>query len=615
MATRPALLEVALFLRTLRRFDASRRVYVASDTAVAAYVSRVANATAVPCLVKYENYSRVWMKKKRWGPMNVWTHLQLEKTTVMARALDDGAPGVLFADADVAWLAPLPPAGAGAVGVSPCLCRDRVEATYGAYNGGHVFARTTGVLDLWRSATSRSRYMEQAALEEVYAETAGAFLWDARANVEWLNVVASHSVDGRDHAADLVADGDTVAWLGRRLLSAHAHVVPTANQPAFQRRALGPMLDALRHSAVEPDLCATHHLLCAGARPCAPADWLFDRRNVTVHVATFAPGHGNAATNYYHFFYGLLVPVLHWLEELRPRPGDVVVLNEPPFHRGATHRFLPQLLRLAGRDACVQMGVVEAPDRNGSGAAAAHVTLANEFWDWSRLDDAAAARYTRRPEWGLDYHLYGCGRFDDGARRELAARVAAARDALLRACRCAAASGAPRVLVIRREHRHASDQAHQNRSLANFDDVVAALRERPWAASHEVRVVDFGDADLCRQACETAAATAQHGAGQANMALLRGGGFAGVVEICPKPMMYKSIFQCLAALRGVRYARVEQPTMHGPVDVAAVAAAADAAVAAAGSPAAADWPRGGHHLKVCDTKNAAWRAPIACGYG
>ena len=69
MATRPALLEVALFLRTLRRFDASRRVYVASDTAVAAYVSRETNATAVPCLVKYENYSRVWMKKKRWGSM------------------------------------------------------------------------------------------------------------------------------------------------------------------------------------------------------------------------------------------------------------------------------------------------------------------------------------------------------------------------------------------------------------------------------------------------------------------------------------------------------------------------------------------------------------------
>ncbi|KAH8053696.1 hypothetical protein JL720_14656 [Aureococcus anophagefferens] len=469
MATRPALLEVALFLRTLRRFDASRRVYVASDTAVAAYVSRVANATAVPCLVKYENYSRVWMKKKRWGPMSVWTHLQLEKTTVMARA------------------------------------------TYGAYNGGHVFARTTGVLDLWRSATSRSRYMEQAALEEVYAETAGAFLWDAR--VEWLNVVASHSVDGRDHAADLVADGDTVAWLGRRLLSAHAHVVPTANQPAFQRRALGPMLDALRHSAVEPDLCATHHLLCAGARPCAPADWLFDRRNVTVHVATFAPGHGNAATNYYHFFYGLLVPVLHWLEELRPRPGDVVVrlqhgvrrflsdgvrpqvLSEPPFHRGATHRFLPQLLRLAGRDACVQMGVVrprrvrvlgtgprarpsqvEAPDRNGSGAAAAHVTLANEFWDWSRLDDAAAARYTRRPEWGSTTTSTAAAASTTARGGARGARRAA-RPA--RACRCAAASGAPRVLVIRREHRHASDQAHQNRSLANFDDVVARSANGP----------------------------------------------------------------------------------------------------------------------------------------
>ncbi|KAH8051162.1 hypothetical protein JL722_10859 [Aureococcus anophagefferens] len=352
MATRPALLEVALFLRTLRRFDASRRVYVASDTAVAAYVSgRQRDGRAVPRQVRellagLDEEEALGSDERMDAPA--------ARRRRSWRALDDGAPGVLFADADVAWLAPLPPAGAGAVGVSPCLCATASRRPHGAYNGGHVFARTTGVLDLWRSATSRSRYMEQAALEEVYAETAGAFLWDARANVEWLNVVASHSVDGRDHAADLVADGDTVAWLGRRLLSAHAHVVPTANQPAFQRRALGPMLDALRHSAVEPDLCATHHLLCAGARP--------------------------AATNYYHFFYGLLVPVLHWLEA-RPRPGDVV---------------------------------------------------------------------------------------------------------------------------------------------------------------------------------------AQHGAGQANMALLRGGGFAGVVEICPKPMMYKSIFQCLAALRGVRYARVEQPTMHGP---------------------------------------------------
>jgi hypothetical protein len=36
MATRPALLELELFLRTLARFDRTRRVFVASDTVVSA---------------------------------------------------------------------------------------------------------------------------------------------------------------------------------------------------------------------------------------------------------------------------------------------------------------------------------------------------------------------------------------------------------------------------------------------------------------------------------------------------------------------------------------------------------------------------------------------------
>ncbi|KAH8053697.1 hypothetical protein JL720_14657 [Aureococcus anophagefferens] len=97
------------------------------------------------------------------------------------------------------------------------------------------------------------------------------------------------------------------------------------------------------------------------------------------------------------------------------------------------------------------------------------------------------------------------------------------------------------------------------------------------------------------------------------MALLRGGGFAGVVEICPKPMMYKSIFQCLAALRGVRYAASSSRRCTGPSTSPPSprprTRRSRPRVAGGGGLAA-----GGHHHRV-DTKNAAWRAPIACGYG
>ena len=117
MATRPALVELELFLRTLRRFDARRAVYVASDTAVGHWLAENGRAyepvSDVPCLTKYETYSRDWMKHKRWGGVRVWTRLQLEKTTVMAAALAAPA-GVLFADAGLVWRAPLPRLGAGA---------------------------------------------------------------------------------------------------------------------------------------------------------------------------------------------------------------------------------------------------------------------------------------------------------------------------------------------------------------------------------------------------------------------------------------------------------------------------------------------------------------------
>jgi len=130
----------------------------------------------------------------------------------------------------------------------------------------------------------------------------------------------------------------------------------------------------------------------------------------------------------------------------------------------------------------------------------------------------------------------------------------------------------PRLLFVRR--RPNPHNTHQNRSLSNFDALVAHLHAQSWSSAIEFRVVDFADLTLCEQACEahqSAVLVAQHGAGLANAAYLRDRGRAAVVEICPKSMWYKSIFQCLAGLRGAHYGRIQQTDIHGPVDVAAVA--------------------------------------------
>lgn len=391
--------------------------------------------------------------------------------------------------------------------------------------------------------------------------------------------------------------------------------MPTANQPSFQYHALNRIADVLTRSLVREDLCATHHLLCVddALAACDLKAFRGPRVEATIRVATFKPGHGHATDNFYHFFFGLLVPFFHWMHETPPRPGDVVVLNDH-LTNGVPHKFLPDLLRVAGRASCVQLGVVDA-GRNGSDATSSAVTLGNQHHDWSLLDDPSRPRLVRPPEWGLDYHLYGCGFFSDDAKADLATRIRRARRALLDACRCPTVDPTAVLLVERRSQ--ISLPTHQNRSVPNFPELVAHLRRQPYG--DRLKVVDFGDLPLCDQFCATASAqvlVAQHGAGLSNAAFLQER--SAVVEITPKKMWSRSIYHCLAGTRDVHYDRVPQNDMHDPVDVVAVHTAVQIALDKVRThvPSDARYPKpGGHHLKVCDKTNPDWEAPVDCGYG
>ena len=195
-----------------------------------------------------------------------WLELQLEKTTVMAAALAAGHPGVLFADADVIWLSPLPEMGAEALGLSRCLCGKHTERRYGRFNGGMVFVRNASVLSTWRRASVGSRYYEQSALEDV-ARAFPYFLIHPAADLAALYMLRTHSHDGLDHVMDLALGDDnaTVEWRRRPLLSAHGHVLPGPNYARWARHATDRLREVLSGSVVGPDLCATHASFCAAA--------------------------------------------------------------------------------------------------------------------------------------------------------------------------------------------------------------------------------------------------------------------------------------------------------------------------------------------------------------
>ncbi|KAH8073369.1 voltage-gated potassium channel [Aureococcus anophagefferens] len=235
MASAPSLPELELFVRTLARFDGSRPLYVAVDAAAGAWLRAQTFMAAVA--------------------------LGLEKTTVMEAALDAGHAGVLFADADVIWLSPLPAMGPEALGVSRCLCSKHTERRYGRYNGGMVFARNASVLDVWRRASVGSRYYEQSALEDV-VRAVPSFLLPREADVAALYLLKSHSHDGRDHAADLelADDNATVLWMRRPLL--RTATCPGPQYARWARPAADRVRAVLGRSVIRDDLCATHAALC-----------------------------------------------------------------------------------------------------------------------------------------------------------------------------------------------------------------------------------------------------------------------------------------------------------------------------------------------------------------
>lgn len=276
MGTAPSLLELELFVRTLARFDPARTLFVAVDAAAHNWLQTqtiLPRTVGVPCLDKYSAENRDQLKRRRarrgnaTGEDSAWLDLQLEKVTVMRVALGAGHGGVLFADADVIWLARQPAMGPEVLGVSPCLCNRHTERRYGRFNGGMVFARDEAVLDLWERASRKSRYYEQAAIEDLVAAFPHFSLPSPASDLAALYLLKTHSRDGRDHAADLTLGGErnaSVLYQGAPLLSAHGHVLPGPNFAKWARPATTRLREVLSRSAIRDDLCATHTSFCGG---------------------------------------------------------------------------------------------------------------------------------------------------------------------------------------------------------------------------------------------------------------------------------------------------------------------------------------------------------------
>jgi hypothetical protein len=128
-----------------------------------------------PVLDAYSLKTRFQMEKSRSlkGMPNLFYDFTQEKCDLMQWALEslprvDREGGVLFCDADIVWLAPLPPISTEKkLGLSRHFIRQSDEEKFGTYNAGFLWTNSLDVIKTWKEACFTSRFFEQAALEDV----------------------------------------------------------------------------------------------------------------------------------------------------------------------------------------------------------------------------------------------------------------------------------------------------------------------------------------------------------------------------------------------------------------------------------------------------------------
>jgi len=233
LATGSAIDDLRTMLKSLQFWNPTPPpVYLFCDSAVAAALPQIGYTGDIvikEALNDYTGLNRAQMEGMRGRKyQNFFFDFVCEKLNLLDWVFaETQAPGVLFCDADICFLAPLFSIPAGTtLAVSPHLIRTSDEARYGVYNAGMIWVNSPEVVALWRVACATSTFYEQIAIEDVVAAVANVYQIPATENYGWWRLW-----QGRRPAAELQAEwkmkqsnpGSGIAIKGQALGSVHTH--------------------------------------------------------------------------------------------------------------------------------------------------------------------------------------------------------------------------------------------------------------------------------------------------------------------------------------------------------------------------------------------------------
>ena len=147
-------------------------LYVYTDTITDTLVKKLPYSGKVYTRIALDAYTGLNRREMEQRPgktfKSLFADFCAEKPLLIQWALESSPEGVLFNDADICHLGPLPTVPDDTqIGLSRHMIRTRDEAKYGQFNAGFLFFKRSDLAAQWLRACHTSRFFEQACLEDL----------------------------------------------------------------------------------------------------------------------------------------------------------------------------------------------------------------------------------------------------------------------------------------------------------------------------------------------------------------------------------------------------------------------------------------------------------------
>jgi hypothetical protein len=264
LATEESWNDLKIFLFTINLFNnpSEITVFILCDDFINARLKETNYFTgkiiSVPSLQKYASVKRNIMERTRGLIYRTkWEDFMMEKATVMTMAFENNIKSVFFSDSDMCFMGPLPEVPENiTLALCPHMINQRSQTLFGKYNAGFLWTNNKDLPDQWRKAAHRSRYYDQAALEDL-AETHKLTLYEYPPQVNygwWRMFQAPESPSSLQNKwsvvskSSLVNSGINVE--NKPLLSIHTHLVQLTdiNMGAFNKFVIDKLKVLKNHS-------------------------------------------------------------------------------------------------------------------------------------------------------------------------------------------------------------------------------------------------------------------------------------------------------------------------------------------------------------------------------